>query len=80
MKWNELDGTQLRKNDVLFLESKSSKGNVASYKAKVGESMHDVSQKFGIKLSNLYSKNRMAFGEQPKAGQLIYLKDKKPRS
>ncbi|MGZ5193730.1 MAG: glucosaminidase domain-containing protein [Kaistella sp.] len=80
MKWNELDGTKLRKNDVLFLESKSSTGNVASYKAKVGESMHDVSQKFGIKLSKLYSKNRMAFGEQPKAGQLIYLKDKKPRS
>ena len=80
MKWNELDGTQLRRNDVLFLESKSSSGNVASYKTKVGESMHDVSQKFGIKLSKLYSKNRMAFGEQPKAGQLIYLQDKKPRS
>ena len=80
MKWNELDGTQLRKNDVLFLESKSSSGNVASYKAKVGESMHDVSQKFGIKLSKLYSKNRMAYGEQPKAGQLIYLQEKKPRS
>lgn len=80
MKWNELDGGQLRKNDVLFLESKASAGNVATYKAEVGESMHDVSQKFGIKLSKLYSKNRMSFGEQPKAGQLIYLQDRKPRS
>lgn len=79
MKWNELDGTQLRRNDILFLESKSSTGNAASYKAKAGESMHDISQKFGIKLKKLYAKNRMDFGQQPKAGQLIYLQSKKPR-
>ena len=79
IKWNELDGTSLRKNDLIFLEGKSSDGNVATYSPKVGESMHEISQKFGIKLSKLYSKNRMAYGEQPKSGQVIYLKDKKPR-
>lgn len=79
MKWNELDGTQLKRNDILFLESKSSTGNVANYKAQVGESMHDISQKFGIKLKKLYSKNRMDYGQQPKSGQLIYLQSKKPR-
>jgi len=79
MKWNELDGTQLKRNDILFLESKSSTGNVATYKAQVGESMHDISQKFGIKLKKLYSKNRMDYGQQPKSGQLIYLQSKKPR-
>ncbi len=79
MKWNELDSNQLRKNDILFLESKSSTGNVATYKTQAGESMHDIAQKFGIKLKKLYSKNRMDFGEQPKPGQLIYLQDKKPR-
>ena len=78
-KWNELDGDQLRKNDILFLESKASNGNIATYKSKAGESMHDISQKFGIKLKNLYSKNRMDYGQQPKPGQLIYLQDKKPR-
>ncbi|WP_447951376.1 glucosaminidase domain-containing protein [Chryseobacterium koreense] len=79
MKWNELDGNQLRKNDILFLESKSSSGNVATYQTQSGESMHDISQKFGIKLKKLYSKNRMDFGQQPKPGQLIYLQEKKPR-
>lgn len=79
MKWNELDGNQLRKNDILFLESKASSGNVATYKAQVGESMHDIAQKFGMKLKKLYSKNRMEYGEQPKVGQLIYLQSKKPR-
>ncbi len=80
MKWNELDGTQLRRNDILFLESKGSTGNVATYKTQVGESMHDIAQKFGIKLKKLYAKNRMDFGQQPKAGQIIYLQSKKPRS
>ncbi len=79
MKWNELDGSQLHKNDILFLEAKSSSGNTAKYKAQVGESMHDIAQKFGVKLSKLYSKNRMSYGQQPSAGQIIYLKSKKPR-
>jgi LysM domain. len=76
MKWNELDGNQLKRNDILFLESKSSNGNIATYKSQSGESMHDIAQKFGIKLKKLYSKNRMDFGQQPKPGQLIYLQEK----
>ena len=79
MKWNELDGNELRRNDILFLENKSNTGNVATYKAQAAESMHDIAQKFGVKLNKLYSKNRMDYGQQPKAGQLIYLKSKKPR-
>ena len=79
MKWNELDGNELRRNDILFLENKSNKGNVATYKAQAAESMHDIAQKFGVKLNKLYSKNRMDYGQQPKAGQLIYLQSKKPR-
>lgn len=80
IKWNELDDTQLYRNDILFLESKSSKGNVATYKTKAGENMHFIAQKFGIKVKKLYSKNRMQVGEQPKVGRLIYLQNKKPRS
>ena len=80
VKWNELDNFKIRKNDVLFLEPKSSSGNVATYKAQSGEDMHDISQKFGIKLSKLYAKNRMNEGQQPKSGQLIYLQQKKPKS
>ncbi|WP_297986737.1 glucosaminidase domain-containing protein [uncultured Chryseobacterium sp.] len=79
MKWNELSSSKLDKNDVIFLEAKSSEGNVETYRAKVGESMHDISQKFGVRMDKLYSKNRMDFGEQPKPGQLIYLQGKKPR-
>lgn len=79
-KWNELEDGKIQQNDVVFLESKASSGNVATYKSRSGESMHDISQKFGIKLAKLYAKNRMDMGQQPKPGQLIYLQQKKPRS
>jgi LysM repeat protein len=79
-KWNELEGTTLVKNEVVFLESKNSEGNTATYKAESGEDMYDIAQKFGIKLHKLYAKNRMDEGQKPSAGQLIYLIDKKPRN
>ncbi|WP_326982549.1 glucosaminidase domain-containing protein [Chryseobacterium sp. MYb264] len=80
MKWNELESDVVKKNDILFLESKNSTGNTATYKAEYGEDMHDIAQKFGVKLNKLYAKNRMNEGEKPSAGQLIYLIDKKPRN
>ncbi len=80
MKWNELENDALKKNDIVFLEAKNSEGNTPTYKAESGEDMHDIAQKFGIKLNKLYAKNRMDEGQKPSAGQLIYLIDKKPRN
>lgn len=80
MKWNELESDVLKKNDIVFLESKNSTGNKPTYKVEAGEDMHDIAQKFGIKLTKLYAKNRMDEGQQPSEGQLIYLIDKKPRN
>lgn len=80
MKWNDLTSEGLNKNDIIFLESKAGSGNIETYRAAVDESMHDIAQKFAIKLSKLYSRNRMEEGSQPLAGQLIYLQGKKPRS
>lgn len=78
-RYNELHSENLKKNDIIFLESKNSKGNISTYIAEVGEDMHDISQKFGIKLSALLSKNGMREGEKPRMGQMIYLQEKKPR-
>lgn len=79
-KWNELDSDIIRKNDIIFLESKNSDGNVPTYQSEMGESMHDIAQKFGVKLNKLYAKNRMDEGQKPSVGQLIYLQEKKPRN
>ncbi|MXS70720.1 LysM peptidoglycan-binding domain-containing protein [Flavobacteriaceae bacterium W22] len=80
LKWNELESDVLKKNAIVFLESKNSDGNTPTYKAASGEDMYDIAQKFGIKLNKLYAKNRMNEGQKPSAGQLIYLIDKKPKN
>jgi hypothetical protein len=79
-KWNELKSSNLKKNDIIFLESKNSSGNVDTYTTVLGDNMHSIAQKFAIKLKKLYSKNRMEDGQQPQIGQLIYLNHKKPRT
>lgn len=80
MKWNELDTNMLKKNEIVFLEQKNTHGNTATYKAEFSENMHDIAQKFGIKLHKLYAKNRMDEGQKPSPGQVIYLIDKKPKN
>ncbi len=80
MKYNESSTDLLQTNDIVFLESKGSEGNVATYKTKAGENMYDISQKFGIKLSKLLAKNRMDARDKLQVGQLVYLQQKRPKS
>lgn len=79
-KWNDLESEFVRKEDIVFLEPKANSGNVDTYKAKMGENMYFLSQKFALKLNKLYSKNRMEPGQEPRPGQVIYLQGKKPRN
>jgi len=39
-----------------------------------GETMHYISQMYGIKLKPLYKLNRMKIGEQPQTEQIIHLR------
>ena len=80
MKWNELSSQTLKEGQILFLEKKNSSGSIDTYRAEKGESMYSISQKFAIRLDKLYDKNRMEYGDKVKEGQLIYLKNRKPRN
>ena len=79
MKWNELASNNLKEGQILFLEKKNSSGSVDTYRAEKGDNMYSVAQKFAIRLDKLYDKNRMEYGDKIKEGQLIYLKNRKPR-
>ena len=61
--------------DVVFLQAKN---NVCetfdTHIVKKGESMHDISQQYGIKLINLYDLNGMDYNTVPKVGQILKLK------
>ncbi|MBL7817730.1 MAG: LysM peptidoglycan-binding domain-containing protein [Saprospiraceae bacterium] len=68
--------TPLPEGTLIYLQKKRNywTGNERSYRVKDCETMYDISQKFGVKLSKLYSKNEMRQGEQPAVGQIILLR------
>lgn len=59
MNYNDLHkGYTLADGDVVYLHAKHSKSRkYASYKVREGDSMHTISQVFGIKLKSLYRMN-----------------------
>lgn len=56
LKYNELAGPrQVREGDIIFLDMKKKRydGPQDVYISEEGETLHDVSQKFGIRLQRL---------------------------
>lgn len=82
-KYNELtDTAQLVPGQVLYIQPKRWKAEVGNdfHIAASGETMHAISQLYGVKLNKLYRKNRMEQGIQPAEGQKIWLRSRKPKS
>ncbi|MBL4710773.1 MAG: glucosaminidase domain-containing protein [Flavobacteriales bacterium] len=80
-KYNDLDkDKELFDKGLLYLQPKRGKGKEEFHIVITGERMWDISQKYGVKLKKLYKKNRMYEGDQPKAGDQIYLQKTKPAS
>jgi LysM repeat protein len=79
-KYNNLDGNAgLEPGQLLYLQPKrnrAARGN-DYHLVEPGETMYDISQKYGVKLKKLYKKNLMEEGTQPTAGQKIWLRKKK---
>ncbi len=77
-EYNELPlNAKLKAGQPVFLEKKKNKGAKDFYKVQQGDDMYMIAQKTGVKISKLYSLNRMKAGDQPKAGSTINLKKKK---
>lgn len=68
-------------NIPIFLQSKRNKSSekYAIHTTRSTEDMYDISQQYGVKLSKLYKRNRMKPGQEPKAGEEIYLRKKAPK-
>lgn len=79
-KYNDLSRSkELFDEGILYLQPKRRRAKVEFHELKSGESMWDVSQKYGIKLKKLYKKNRLEEGDLPEPGTKLYLRKKKPR-
>ena len=61
---------------MLYLQPKRDKAEPGSEKhtSVAGETMHSISQKYGVKLKKLYEYNRMAEGEEPGLGRVVWLR------
>ncbi|MFP4470250.1 MAG: glucosaminidase domain-containing protein [Bacteroidales bacterium] len=79
-KYNDLDKKDdLKDGQMVYLEKKRRKATVPFHTVKAGETMHSISQLYGIRLNRLYRLNRMEKGTQPRTGQVLWMQDKKPR-
>lgn len=65
---------------MLYLEPKREKSDAGLefHTAAKGETLHSISQKYGIKMKSLLEMNRMADGDEPVQGQKIWLQSIKP--
>lgn len=75
--YNEVNSsTDLNPGTRVFIDSKRDKApkENPSHVIRPGESMHSISQDYGIKVVSLYKLNNMAFTEGAKVGQLLNLR------
>jgi LysM repeat protein len=86
LKW-ELPRYNELKNDfrtvpgqILYLQPKKDKAEAGKeyYNTTEEDTMHSISQQFGVKLKKLYEMNRMEEGIEPEAGRKIWLRNIRP--
>ena len=77
-KYNDLcDWDKPEPGTLLYLKQKAKTGTQSYYVVHNGEGMYMISQMFRIQLKQLYKKNRMECGMQPKPGEKIFLQTKR---
>ena len=77
-KYNDLyKGYELQVGDILYLEKKNKRApkDYIVHVLRAGESMYSISQKYGIRLKNLYKLNKMdADAPAPEVGAILRLR------
>ncbi|MCK9219008.1 MAG: glucosaminidase domain-containing protein [Bacteroidales bacterium] len=75
MKFNDLHSEfALRPGQIVYLESKRRKAAATAHLMKQGETLYDISQRYGIKLKMLYKRNHLHEGVEPPKGTLLMLR------
>lgn len=82
--YNDLskDAIQPNVDEMVYLERKryNAPKGFEKHVVKPQETMHIISQKYGVRLNRLYHLNRMENGEKPIVGNFLYLRKRKPKS
>lgn len=76
-KYNEVpEDFPLQKGDIVYLEKKKKKADKPRYDhvVEIGESMHSISQKYGIQVKSLYKMNKKEKDYIPEEGDVLKLR------
>ncbi|MEP0713682.1 MAG: LysM peptidoglycan-binding domain-containing protein, partial [Algoriphagus sp.] len=77
---NDLDkGERIEAGKYYYTEKKNASAEVATHIVRPGETLWSISQKYGIKLSALKSKNRIRRDSELKAGMVLNLQEHRKR-
>lgn len=70
------EGYRPQKNEVVYIQKKHKKAQKGKdfHRVEAGETMHFISQVYGVRLNSLYKRNKMKPGEEPKTEEVIYLR------
>lgn len=66
------------KNEIVYIEAKHRKAGrkgMLTHRVEAGETMHYISQLYGLKLKPLYKRNNMKTGEEPHTEEIIFLRN-----
>ena len=77
VKYNDLhEEYTLEAGDIIYLKKKNKKAQkpYKEYIVRDGDSMHSISQKFGIRLKNLYKMNKLDGDYVPEVGDKLKLR------
>jgi LysM repeat protein len=70
---------KLQTGTKIYVERKRRKALEPYHVVTKGETMKSISQLHGIRMYHLYKKNHMKAGQEPKPGDVLFLRHKKPQ-
>lgn len=77
-KYNDLSDSEIcEARDTIYLKPKRRHATTDFHTVKSGQTMKTISKIYALKLSKLYDRNLMQIGEEPAAGEKIYLNDER---
>jgi LysM repeat protein len=82
LKYNDLDKkAKIYAGQELYIKPKKKRSdpNFPIHIVQEGETMHQISQQYAVKLKSLYRYNQMKSGDVPKEGQEIFMRNKMKR-
>lgn len=76
---NEMDRSDLIATDrVYYVDKKDRRGPIEFHTAAADETLSDVSNRYGVRLTRLLRFNRMQLHDELKAGQVVWLQRSRP--